>query len=148
MSLEITIFNSILPGLWQNQRVIWILRCSSSAAAQVVPEFPTPRTIFESLLFFKCPLYGNGKSKRGGKKKKKRLFWFQANLCWRLPLFLSCLYWSCRTLTAPERFSSMAFKVWRSEVWSWKSIPLLSSIPTEETTDNPLFRALVWNSWD
>lgn len=31
---------------------------------------------------------------------------------------------------------------------SWKSLPLLSPIPIEDTTDNPLFRALAWDSGD
>lgn len=86
-------------------------------------------------------------------KKKNRnkngMFWLQANLSWRLLLFFSCLYCSCCTFIVQEGLISMAFEeVWRSEglFLEIRSSPL--SHCYRRDTENPLFRALAWDSGD
>lgn len=110
MPLEITIFNSVLPWLWQSQKVIWIQRCCSSAVAQVVPEVQTLWIVFEPLLFFKCPPYGSGEKKEREKKKKCSDY---------KPVWVEGYCYFCFAYISPvaeEKFSSTAFKeVWRNE---------------------------------
>lgn len=86
-------------------------------------------------MFFKCPQFESEGKKEGEKRKKKKaiLIADQAELEVTVIFALLVLVPLHKKDLAPQPLRRFEVRF-----CSWKFLPLLSPIPTEETTDNPL----------